>query len=142
MFGALAVGWFAAVAVAFVAGCIYAFVLANAGHTFEWPPADLVFGIGFISALTSVPIAVAVGLLVALPLFRYWVRRSPRPLVCSLVTGVLMSLAAALVVLVFNRSRSLVESDFKFALVTVAVAGPLSALTVWATARKTDGGVI
>jgi hypothetical protein len=121
------------VAVAFVSGCGYAFVLQNIPRRGGWPSGDLIVGVGLISALVAAPVALVVGLLVALPLFLYWVRRSPAPLGRSLLASVAMALAAAALVETTDRLFGFFSfsTDRGFALLTVALAAPISAMAVY-----------
>jgi len=125
LFGALVLGGLAAIAVAFVAGCVYAFSFHDIGVI-------LTFG-GFF-AVVAVPVALVVGFTVALPLFRYWVRSRQSSVVRPLAAGLVISAAAALVVRI--SMSGLIGSDLRFAIVTAVIAGPVAALTAWAVARR------
>jgi hypothetical protein len=125
LFGALVLGAVTAIAVAFVAGCVYAFPFQDLG---------VMLTFGGLFAMFATPVAVVVGLVVALPLFRYWVRPRPPSVLRLVVAGLILSCAAAFAVRV--SMSTLIDSDLRFAVLTAAVAGPVAALTTWVVARR------
>ena len=125
LFGALVLGALAAIAVAFVAGCVFAFSFHDIG---------IMVAFGGLFAMLATPVAVVVGLAVALPLFRYWVRPRQSSVVRPVVAALVLSAASALVVRI--SMSTLIDGDLHFAIITAVVAGPIAALTIWVVARR------
>ena len=123
--GAVVLGALAAIAVAFVAGCVFAFRFHDIG---------VMVAFGGLFAMLGPPVAVVVGLAVGWPLFRYWVRPRQSSIVRAVVAGLILSASAALIVRI--SMNTLINSDLRFAIVTAVLAGPISALTVWVIARR------
>jgi hypothetical protein len=123
--GAVVLGALAAIAVAFVAGCIFALRFHDIG---------VMMSFGGLFAMFATPVAVLLGLVVGWPLFRYWARPRQTSIVRAVVVGLVLSAAAAFVVRI--SMDTLIDSDLRFAIVTAVVAGPISALTVWVIARR------
>src|SRR5215467_14485248 len=99
LFGALVLGAFTSIVVAFVGGCIFALALSRDPHTgaISWPRSgvdvNLLMGTAGLFGLFATPIAVLLGTAVALPLFRYWAQ--PRRASTSRLLGAAMALSVA-----------------------------------------------
>lgn len=137
MLGLLA-GYGSTVVVAFLGGCGYALMLGV--HDSEGmlsAPLTAILGIGTVVAIMAALIAAVGASIFAFPLFWLLLRRQVSSAVAYLGAGGLVALATGLVLaLMHYRLDFLIDSDFRFGLLAVAVCGPLTGVMFWLVAVR------
>jgi hypothetical protein len=135
------------IGIAFVAGCLYPFLLslwqvssataAHSGHD-DWEFTTLL-EFGFITAMVALPAVFVLTLGVGYPLFRSWIRHEYSNLSVYVGGGIIMSAVAALVISVAHvLAGFLVRSDLIFGLLLIAVSGPIAGAVVWFVLRRSS----
>lgn len=129
-----------AVSVAFFAGCFYPYLLhlllagsPASTHAAKYEvSATILLNSGFITALVALPATLVLTYGVGFPLFRQWVRRGFSGFVAYVGGGIVVAIiGASIVALAHFYCGFLSGSDFSFAMLILAVCGPVAGFVVW-----------
>jgi len=94
--------------------------------------------IGFITAMIALPVVFALTCGVAWPLFRFWVRRGYSSLAAYVGGGVIVATIGAVIIGAAHTFGFLIGTDFWFAMLLLAVSGPVAGLVVWYVLRRAE----
>ena len=87
---------------------------------------------GFIIAMMTFPVVVALTCGVAWPVFRHLIRRGYSGATAYVAGGVIVAAIGALLVAVAHISRNfLVDNDFWFAILLIGICGPVAGVVTW-----------
>jgi hypothetical protein len=142
--GALLAAATSVVGLAFIGGCLYGLWMGRGPvHTpFGVRPnsgasiGDLL-PVGFITALIASPAAFVLTLGAGFPLFHLWVRRGYSSIAVYVGGGIIVAMIAALIMVVAHTFAGfLLGNDFLFAMLLIAVSGPVAGFVVWCVLRR------
>ena len=141
--GALVAGALSTVCVAFFGGCVYGFLLglgrnsSTTGATSGSASIMIVPEIGLLTALVALPVTFVLTFGISLPLFRLWIRRGYTNVALYVGSGLVTALVGASILLAAHIFDDfMVDSIFLFAVVLMAVSGPIAGLVVWYVLRQ------
>lgn len=128
-----------AMAVAFLAGCVYAVVEGTSqGEPFRLTAdmLDFMLAIGGVAAVSAMPIAAIAALALGLPIFGFFVSRNYASPFVYIGGGVLISLPiAGLFAAAHHLWDFLAFADLRLAISAATAAGPLSSMAFWLAVR-------
>jgi hypothetical protein len=143
--GALVAAVVSVIGISFLGGCLYPFLgsfwLSPSGA--EAPPkyndlnAVILLYFGFITAMIALPAALVLTYGVARPIFRLWISRGYSNVVAYISGGIIIAAIGALIMAAAHTFAGfLVYGDFRFAMLLMAVSGPVSGFVVWYVLRR------
>jgi hypothetical protein len=135
------------ICITFLLGCCYPylFVLLDAVQSSSVPKtfnfASLVASIeiGFVIAMMTFPAVVALTWGVGWPVFRYSIRRGYSGVAAYVAGGVIVAGIGAIIVAVAHTLGGfLMDGDFRFAMLLLAVSGPVAGFVVWYVLQRSS----
>lgn len=88
--------------------------------------------IGLTTAMIALPVVLALTCGVAWPLFRLWMRRGYSGVAAYVAGGIIVAMIGAIIIAAAHVFADfLIGSDFLFAMLLVAVSGPVAGFVVW-----------
>jgi len=87
--------------------------------------------IGFVTAMITLPVVLALTCGVAWPLFRFWVRQGYSSVAAYVGGGVIVATIGAVIIDAAHNFGFLIGTDFWFAMLLLAVSGPVAGFVVW-----------
>lgn len=94
--------------------------------------------IGFVTAMITLPVVLALTCGVAWPLFRFWVRQGYSSVAAYVGGGVIVATIGAVIIGAAHTFGFLIGTDFWFAMLLLAVSGPVAGLVVWYVLRRAE----
>jgi drug/metabolite transporter (DMT)-like permease len=86
---------------------------------------------GFTTAMITLPVVLALTCGVAWPLFRFWVRQGYSSVAAYVGGGVIVATIGAVIIGAAHSFGFLIGTDFWFAMLLLAVSGPVAGFVVW-----------
>jgi hypothetical protein len=138
------------ICIAFIGGCFYpyfpqlwsAHYPSPARATYNDAGLAILLEFGLITAMTVLPGAIALTGGVGYPLFRLWVRRGYSNIAAYVGGGIIVAMIGALIVAAAHTFAGfLLGKDFVFAMLLIAVSGPVAGFVVWYVLRRSIQGL-
>lgn len=126
-----------AICVAFLVGCFYPYfsLLLHGDRSISGTNNDAsvmtLVEIGFVTAMITLPVVLALTCGVAWPLFRFWVRQGYSSVAAYVGGGVIVATIGAVIIDAAHNFGFLIGTDFWFAMLLLAVSGPVAGFVVW-----------
>jgi hypothetical protein len=128
------------IGIAFIGGCFYPYFpqMWSAHHpsparaTYNDAGLVVLLEFGLLTAMTVLPGAIALAYGVGYPLFRLWIRRGYSNVAVYVGGGIIVAMTGALIIAAAHTFTGfLLGSDFLFAMLLIAVSGPVAGFVVW-----------
>jgi len=132
------------IGIAFVGGCVYGILMAQGPvHTpfGVHPKTDTYIGgpllLGFMVAVMTLPATFVLTFGIGFPLFYFWRRLGYSSVAAYVGGGVIIALIGELVIAAAHiLAGFLLGGDFLFAMLLIAVSGPVAGFVVWRVLRR------
>jgi hypothetical protein len=92
---------------------------------------------GLLTAMIALPVVLVLTCGIGLPIFRLWVRRGYSNVALYVAGGIIIAVIGALIVAAAHAVGGFLSgSDLRFAMLLIAVSGPVAGFVVWYVLRR------